>query len=290
MGSLDERLETATSRDVFIDYCHWSYTPPIGWLGKFRSINLLLHSFDVVGMGEQGFEFVRAVRKDFGVGQTVWGVKWRNEEIFWEFYFYDYRRRQRRRSISRFLEVLRPFTSSEIRPNEHLPYFMFSVDVTEALVRGRRPLDRVHMYIGNPGSEVSSGICYALERDETSLENFYFFFDTDRQFQDASAKAACSAYLDTTRLPMEEVFRPELVGCKTICVANKQANDCIYFSRVNVDQLLFFLREKAYPPELVSFVELHRPDLDHLLYDVGFDYRMEDGELRILKSGYYGFF
>jgi hypothetical protein len=37
-------------------------------------------------------------------------------------------------------------------------------------------------------------------------------------------------------------------------------------------------------------VETHRASLDHLLYDVGLDYRVEDGELRILKSGYYGVF
>ena len=30
--------------------------------------------------------------------------------------------------------------------------------------------------------------------------------------------------------------------------------------------------------------------LDHMLYDVGFDYRMEGGRLNILKSAYYGVF
>lgn len=30
--------------------------------------------------------------------------------------------------------------------------------------------------------------------------------------------------------------------------------------------------------------------LDHMLYDVGFDYRMEAGRLQIIKSAYYGVF
>ena len=39
-----------------------------------------------------------------------------------------------------------------------------------------------------------------------------------------------------------------------------------------------------------TMVESHRADFDHLLFDVGIDYRVEGGELRVLKSGYYGVF
>ncbi len=39
-----------------------------------------------------------------------------------------------------------------------------------------------------------------------------------------------------------------------------------------------------------AFLVENRSRLDHLLYDVGIDYRMEGDELKILKSGYYGFF
>lgn len=290
MAPFHDKLETTTAQDAFMDYCAWEYDPPLPWEGKFRSVNLLFHSFEVAGMGDRAYALVEALREAFGVGRTVWGVKQRGDEMAWEFYFYDYRRRERERSLSLFLEVLRPFTPCLVHPDEGIPYFMFSVDVDDALVSGRQALEEVHMYIGNPGSRVSSGICYSVTPRGSRLENFYFFFDRERHLQDATAKAACSAYLDTDRIPADAVFRPELLPCKTLCVANKQENDCIYFSRVNVDQLLFFLRENAYPPELVSFVDTHRSELDHLLYDVGFDYRMEDGELRALKSGYYGFF
>jgi hypothetical protein len=75
-----------------------------------------------------------------------------------------------------------------------------------------------------------------------------------------------------------------------IVVANKQNNDGVYFSRINVDQLVFFLKRLGYPDEMCQFVEAHRSELDHLLYDVGFDYRMEGDVMVILKSGYYGVF
>jgi len=77
---------------------------------------------------------------------------------------------------------------------------------------------------------------------------------------------------------------------KVIVVANKQQNDAVYFSGINVDQLILFLKRMRYPLELVSYIEKNRQALDHLQYDAGYDYRLEGNELLILKSGYYGIF
>jgi hypothetical protein len=193
-------------------------------------------------------------------------------------------------SITRVAEALGPLVRSDLPVNERLPYFMFSLDIDDDLVTGNRPLDEVHMYIGNPGSTVSSGIAYALTRESTTLENFYFFFDAQNQLDDAAAKICCSARFDATQLDVNQVLRPELRDCHTICVANKRNSDTAYFSGVNVRQLLVFLEWLAYPPATVEFVAQNLHRLDHLLYDVGFDYTSEGDGLRILKSGYYGVF
>jgi hypothetical protein len=81
-----------------------------------------------------------------------------------------------------------------------------------------------------------------------------------------------------------------MIDCGVIVVANKQHNDSVYFSRIRIGQLIFFLKWMGYPKPLVSFIEENRSKLDHLLYDVGYDYRMEGKDLKILKSGYYGVF
>jgi hypothetical protein len=101
---------------------------------------------------------------------------------------------------------------------------------------------------------------------------------------------ASSAFIDMTAVDMDRLLWPELRDCRVIVVANKQQNDALYFSRINIDQLIFFLRRMEYPAPHIAFVEANRDRLDHLLYDVGIDYRMESGELRLLKSGYYGIF
>jgi len=284
-------LEYTTEQDVFYDYCLWEYRPIAPPAGKLRSVNLLAHSFEVAGITPRAFELIPALRAGIGQSRTVWGVKRRGETLSWEFYFYDYRRRERERSITKVLEILRPFVACEVRASEDRPYFMFSLDVTDDLLSGRDTLGEVHMYVGNVGSTVSSGICYALTAGRgPRLENFYFFFDARRQTKEIVGKVASSAHLDASRLHIDQIVWPELRDCRVIVVANKQQNDGIYFSGITVDQLLFFLKRTDYPAALVRFIEERRGLLDHLTYDVGLDYRMEGSELVFLKSAYYGVF
>jgi len=63
-----------------------------------------------------------------------------------------------------------------------------------------------------------------------------------------------------------------------------------FYDAINVDQLVFFMRKMRYQRELISFVEENRSKMDHLLFDAGFDYRMQGEDLVILKSAYYGIF
>jgi hypothetical protein len=284
------KREQMTDGDLFFNYCLWDYEPVASWEGKWRSSNLLFHSFEHAGADARMLDLVRLLRETIGPSMTVWGVKWAARRIGWEYYFYDYRRRERERSATKVLRGMEPLVRSSIGLNEKHHYFMFSLDIDDALVSGARGVDEIHMYIGNPGSDVSSGICYAVTPAGSRLENFYFFFDARRQQQDILNKLGCSAQVDQEVVELGEILRPELRECRTICLANKQRTDCIYFSGITVDQLIFFLNWQGYPRPICSFVEQNRSRLDHLLYDVGFDYRMEGNRLLIEKSGYYGTF
>jgi hypothetical protein len=284
------QLEYATAQDDFFDFCLWKYKPLAPFAGKLRSANLLLNSFDVAGADNRAIELVDLIRQEIGPSKTVWGVKQIQDDMSWEFYFYDYRRIRRERSVARLLEIMNPILPCEILVNENYPYFMFSIDIDTDLLSGNRALEQLHLYIGNEGSAVSSGICYLISKGDKRLENLYFFFDARKQMDDIIYKTLCSAYLDSTVLDIAHIIWPELRECRIIVVANKQNRDAVYFSGINVHQLLFFLKKMKYPAELVSFVEENREKLDHLQFDVGFDYRMEGNALNILKSGYYGIF
>lgn len=282
------RFEYATAADPALNYCLWQYVPAAPAEDKFRAVNLLWHSFERAGMEAKAYAVVDAIRDAIGPFRTVFGIKLLPTGLAWEFYFYDYERREREVSITRVLDAIAPWVRCPVQADEALPYFMFSLDLDAGIARGERPLDVVHMYIGNPHSLVSSGIAYGVREQATTLENFYFFFDARTQMDEVAAKISCSAYFDPERLPLAEVLVPQLCRCQTICVANKQTHDCVYFSGIDVGQLLFFLERLRYPEDIVAFVREHRGRLDHLLFDVGFDYRVEDGRLVVLKSGYYG--
>lgn len=288
--TLADRLEITAENDPYFSYCLWPYRPVAASAGKFRQANLLFQTFDMMRADERMFELVRLIRQAVGLGHTVWGAKFCGGTLSWEYYFYDYRRCARVRSIPLVLDAMRPLVRCELTSNENLPYFMFSLDIGSELVAGARSLDEIHLYIGNVGSAVSSGISYSFTAAGQRLENFYFFFDPKKHLADIKNKVAMSAFLDSERVKPDDVIWPQLLDCNTVCVANKQRNDCIYFAGVRVDALLWFLERMRYPEPIVAFVREHRAQLDHLLYDVGIDYRMEDGRIVVLKSAYYGIF
>lgn len=285
-----DKLEYTTEQDKFFDYCLWEYKPVVPYINKFRSVNLLYHFIEYRDVNKRVLELIQAIRQSIGFLYTVWGVKQAGDDLSLEFYFYDYRRRDRERSMTRIMDAIRPFIPCNITVNENMHYFMFSIDINDGLLAGGMELEEIHMYIGNVGSTVSSGICYSLTGIERRLENFYFFFDAKKQLEEVKDKVFCSAYVDSTVIGVDQILWPELRNCKTICLANKRENDCIYFCGINVDQFVFFLKRMNYADELVSFVETNRSNLDHLQYDVGIDYRMEGKDLMVLKTGYYGHF
>ena len=115
MKKTADRLEYMTAQEVFHDFCLWEYRPAIPYEHKFRYVNLLFQSFEVAGVNERIFDFVQAIREGIGVSNTVWGVKQLGDDIRWEFYFYDYRRRERDRSITKLLDIIRPFIHCGIK-------------------------------------------------------------------------------------------------------------------------------------------------------------------------------
>ena len=282
--------EYADKNEAQFDFCLWEYPAAKPCTGKLRSVNLLANSFVAEPAGERAMAMAGAIRREFGHSRTVWGIKQAGTEISWELYFYDYDRTERERSIPRLLETIRPWVSCDIQTGERVPYFMFSIDLSRELLAGQGALQELQVYIGNIGSLVSSGICYGVTRQQTRLKNFYFFFDARRDMGEIEGKVCSSVYLDAADFRIGHVLWPELSDCEVIVVANKTDRDGVYFSRIKVAQLLWFMKKMEYPQGQIRFVESNMDRLDHMLYDVGFDYRMDKGRLQIIKSAYYGVF
>jgi hypothetical protein len=230
------------------------------------------------------------MQRGIGDFRSVYGIKRIDGQWALEIYIYDYERQGRLVSIERLEDATEGLLRFPQTADPRLPYFMFSFDLTEQAAQQNGVLDVVHLYIGNPGSQVSSGIAYEFSAGGRQLENFYFFFDAQKQRKEIVDKLECSVYCDTWRVSLDDLYRPELRDCHTICLANKRTCDTIYFSGVNIDQLLFFLNWQQYPDGYIRFVEERHHELDHLLYDVGVDYRANGEQIEFVKHGFYGVF
>jgi hypothetical protein len=255
--------------------------------GKLRQSTLLFQALKAAGCDARIAQAIRLIRTEIGAFRTVWGVKQAGGRVSTELYFYDYERLERDVSIGRILRALSPLVACDLAPSELRPYFMASVELDDGVVSARC-LTEIDIYTGSPGAIVSAGTCHALTAQGLSLKNFYFFFDARRDMHDIAAKIACSAFLDLPGLQMDDILWPELVDCSVIVVANKRAGDGVYFSRIRVGQLIVFLERLHYPPLLVAAIVANRSRLDHLLFDVGFDYVMHEGQIAITKSAFYG--
>lgn len=287
-ADLSSRIERVAATDRFADYCLWDYEPVSDPAGKLRSATLLWQSLAATGASDRVADACEHLRQGLGPFQTVWGVKKFEDRFAYEFYFYDYARLERAMSLQRVLSALKPVVDCSLRYPDTRPYFMFSLDLDNRIVEQTRKLEEVSIYVGNPGSSVSSGVCYNLSDRGLRLDNFYFFFNAAKEMDDIRAKVACSAHLDLPGLELDQILWPELCDCGVIVVANKKHQDGVYFSRIRIDQLIFFLKRTRYPAPLIDFVQQNRAGLDHLLYDVGIDYRRTERGLEVVKSAFYG--
>ncbi len=129
------RLEMAAPGDRYADYCLWDYEPVGPTAGRLRQSSLLWHSLACAGADPQLFAICDALRDGLGPGRSVWGAKRRDGVTTWEFYFYDYARLERAVSIERVLAILAPFALCGLGYAGTRPYFMFSLDLDDALAR-----------------------------------------------------------------------------------------------------------------------------------------------------------
>lgn len=275
--------------DRFTDFCLWDYEPLAPPTGRWRSETLLLASFSQQGVLEAGRAFMDRCRAAFGPFRVVWGIKEFNGNTSWEFYFYDYDRTGRTRSITALLGALAPTHRCTIIPPDNRAYFMFSLAFTADDLAGGE-IDEIDVYIGNPGSSVSSGICYLLNDAGMRLKNFYFFFDVKTQRLEAMDKLTTSAHFGEGDIWPAALAWPEMMTCKTVVVANKPVSDALYFSRVTVHDLLWFMNRTGFAADLSAEIARNKHRFDHLFFDTGYDYRIADGQPVTEKISFYGYF
>jgi hypothetical protein len=274
-----------TGEDRFFDYCLQPYDPLRDPRGKLRSESLLWNSLDVAAAPRELDEALQAVQRTAGRDMTVCGIKHQEGRLWWELYFYDRLKEDPAVRAESIIGAVAPWFQIVPRPRETVPYFMFSFDVLPDTAAGGK-VEVVNLYL--PYYQVQGGRSYKLSADRLEMDNVYRFLHPKTEIHQILHEIRQSVFVDYTRVRLSQVLLPELIDCNRICVAKKRFADAVYYSGIDVDQLLFFLRTFTYPPAVLAFVQGHRRQLDHLRFDVGIDYTMRpDGSLVMTKSSYY---
>jgi hypothetical protein len=278
-------LVAATDEDRFFDYCLQPYDPLRDPRGKLRSESLLWNSLDVAGAPPALDEALRAIQRAAGRDNTVVGVKHHEGRLWWELYFYDRLKEDPAVRAASIIDTAAPWFTVVPRPRETVPYFMFSFDLLPDTAEGGR-VEVVNLYL--PYYEVQGGRSYKLSAERLEMDNVYRFLHPKTEIREILHEIHQSVFVDFTRVSLARVLLPELIDCNRVCVAKKRFADAVYYSGIDVGQLVFFLRRFGYPPPIQAFVAEHRGALDHLRFDVGIDYTMQpDGSLVMTKSSYY---
>ncbi len=277
-------LEVCTATDRFHDYVLGAYEPLAPPEGKLRSVNLLVESFALAGVEAQGLALIQKLREDFGPFRTIFGIKWDRQTgaLGWELYFYDWSRAHADCSLPRLREILAKVLRVDAEEPRPLPWHMFSVELgAEHLLSGAAV--PAHVYV-----DMRS---YELSGRRFTFENVYTFHDPRTEVDEILHRLRSSVQFDPSRSHLAALMPPQLFRCGKICVANKRTSDALYFSRIPTAPLRWFLERNAWPEPLRRFVKEAGARFDHLLWDVGVDFRgTASGEPEIGKTGVYGSF
>lgn len=276
----------------YFDYCHKPYLPIATSRGKYLPDNLLDNSIQETHYAKAFLRLKKKIVAAIGPWNTVWGVKWDGGALSWEFYFYNHKIKTDSIRTTNLLKVL---SSQFIIPDlskinfERFPYFMWSLDINKDVL-GSRKIQGVHAYVSGR-ADVLQGSSYYCRNTGYEFENHYDFFripqDMD-QMMDKIQNSVVFSLEGASFIKRDLVKR--LLPCSTVCLAIKKNQEGVYFSRVNVDQLIYFLEYFSYPDLIVDHVKRERKKLDHLLFDVAFDCALNKGKIVLGKSSYYGVF
>jgi hypothetical protein len=284
-------FELTAPGDVFCDYTLVPYDPVRSPEGKLRAVNLLVESFALAGVEDEGYKVIELLRQGLGPHRTVFGIKFHAPDHVagWELYFYDPRRERQDLSIERVIEILAPALPIDARPPRPLPWHMFSVEFDATHLRGSAKA-AVDVYISTNPHAKGTDRSYKLRAAELTFENVYSFHRPLFDIDEILYRIQYGVFFSRAEFPLSAVIPPELFRCGHICVANKRHADALYFSRITIEQLRFAMKFFGWRGELPEFLDSWAPSFDHLLWDIGFDFVVDEGRIRFLKGGIYGSF
>ena len=297
-----DKLEYQNINDKFYNFGSSEYVPLTSDItNKLKSNNILMNLIDI-----KYKDMFNMLRRAFGDDKVTWGIKNVNGKLEFELYFYSFllNLRDSKFIVDKFLDL--PDFDSDI------PFIMWSVDINDNLkqdINFYRGYSDFRKHIGSVDANLLLLLAksYSYNGESYKEQNTYYFWkDSLENIGIIKAKIFNSPFV-SENINVDDILIPEFLewyetnmglissshsinGKNEYGIVTSNKEDCssIYYMALNVDMLLIFLKRFNYPQNQIDFIEFNKDKLNHLLYDISFNYRVENNKLKILKSGYYG--
>ena len=265
-----------TEHTAHRDYILTDYVPEVSPVGRLQPVSLFRHGLRAEGWLDSVWPVCEALIEAVGPDKTVWALKYGADGPGVEFYLYNNQANNPvgPLSVQPVAQALRKLGQFPQLCEERLPYFMWSFEVSpEGLSRGEFSPIRLYVSTGEDNRE-PGGFSYRLEGGRAVLENHYSFYRPPRELADAKRRLERSPR--SGRASVWPRLMPRyLCDCFTICYATKPSRDGLYFARIRSGQLARFLRA-THKVELAQVLESHADDFSHSLWDLGFDFALDE--------------
>jgi len=269
------------------DFCQWPYKRPRSpAIGAWRQEKILFDFLDKHQCQTAVYDRLRHIQNINGRFNTVWGLKSDGNDYSLELYFYDYDRALRHLQPEEILSAAQIPVIAGSCPAKTLEYFMWSIELD---LFTQKPAEDIDVYCNGTGGTLSGGICYTLCQNQLELKNLYYFFQSapDRakildQLSASPHSLSVKSYPDSL-LPgaMEE---------EIYVVAIKRRHASVYFSRAPLQHCIAQLRKHGFLTDLALYLDVNTSKLEHHLFDIGIDYRLENNKLKISRMAIFGIF
>lgn len=272
------------SETIGYDFLQASYVPPSPPIGKLQSVTVLLAS---VGADErQPWEdLCMRLQAGLGLGRTVWGVTHDDAGVSWELYFY--RMSQGREGEVTYPDVVSvlPEFAWESRLIDHPNVAMFSVELRAEGDHRLALSSPVNIYPVASSIRRGSVLAYVSTDEGQRLKNVYINFNNDRE---ALRCRLSESLFVRAESEIDWLLAEGVQSAADVYWVNKPSSDGLYFSQVDSEHAIAFVGRHRISDSVLEFMQEHQSELDHLKWDLGFDFLRHNGELRVVKSGIYG--
>lgn len=268
------------------DFCLWDYQRPSEvQSASIRQENIIFAIAQELDPSGQTTEILRIIQRIAGHFNTVWGLKTSGVEPSIELYFYDYDQKFLRTNPKTILGAISHMFSVTYFTTGAAPFFMWSMEVNPKRLSHTTEID---LYFSGIGGTISSGECYTVRENYYEFKNIYYFFECDRDTE-LILEALSSSPRTTNATQLPSYLHPGRAHEKVYVVARKRFNDGVYLSRTPLDKSIEILQHAKFNQSAIDFLEENYTPLNHHLYDIGLDYRIDkNNHFSIIKSAIYG--